>query len=485
MTELSTIAFMAGSARRRFVFRHLQLLFPLSQPLYEAAAILALCPLLLSAAIWNGYPLIFYDTGAYMLQSFGDKFVPERSPVFSLFIFFAGGGKSLWLVAIAETAVAAFVLVETARAVAPRVALPAVFVIGAALTILTALPWYAGQIEPDIFTPVLILVLYLLAFHVERLGWWRSALLIAIAALCTAVHPSHLGLAAGLVIVLVVFWLFAVWRGSWPAPNLPLPISAVCLGLCLIWSANYHFTRHIFVSRAGPVFMFARMLQDGVVQKVLDETCPSADLMLCRYRKVLPHRADKWLWGPGTPFVKLHRFLGTEKESTRIVHEALTRYPLWNLELAARDAAQQFTLFYTGDQIEPQQWILFRDFLKFIPDQLPAYGAARQQKGKLHFGVINVLHVPIGFAVLAMLLGGAGWAFYNGDRRSAPLLGFILVALIGNAIVCGVFSNPHARYQSRLIWVPAYVLALLWLEKRALPGNGGITEEPSRGLAEA
>jgi hypothetical protein len=43
------------------------------------------------------------------------------------------------------------------------------------------------------------------------------------------------------------------------------------------------------------------------------------------------------------------------------------------------------------------------------------------------------------------------------DEASLPAL--IFVALIGNAIICGTFSNPHDRYQSRVIWLP--VLALL------------------------
>jgi hypothetical protein len=213
--------------------------------------------------------------------------------------------------------------------------------------------------------------------------------------------------------------------------------------------------------------MFARMLQDGVVQKLLNETCPSSNYTLCRYRTMLPHRADKWLWGPGTLFVKLHRFIGTEKESARIVHDSLGRYPLWNAELAARDALQQFTLFYTGDQIEPQQWILFRDFHKFIPDQLPAYGNARQQKGELHFGMINMIQVPVAFLVLLLLGAGLVLAVRRRDARASVLLGFVCIALLGNSIVCGVFSNPHARYQSRLIWVPAFALALLTMDRRA------------------
>src|ERR1051326_3178025 len=93
---------------------------PISRPLREAVAILAICPILLGAALWNGFPLIFYDTGAYIFQSFGDRFVPERSPVYSLFIRWAGGGESLGLVASVQVVMIAFVLAETAPALAPR-----------------------------------------------------------------------------------------------------------------------------------------------------------------------------------------------------------------------------------------------------------------------------------------------------------------------------------------------------------------------------
>jgi hypothetical protein len=467
MSELSATAFVV---ERKWRLRRLagRLELPLAKPLWEAVAVVALCPLLLAAAFWNGFPLIFYDTGAYMLQSFGEKFVPERSPVFSLFLKYGGAAESLWFIAILQALMVSFAMVETARTLVPRITLPIILAIVAGLVLLTGLPWYVGQIEPDAFTPLVVLCTYLLAFYAKRVGWWRSVLLMVIGALSAAVHPSHLGLAVGLAIVV------AVYRGvmllprfsTWPQVNVFLPAISACLGLSMVFAANYHFTRHVFVSRAGPVFMFARMLQDGVVQKLLDETCPTSNYMLCRYRSSLPHRADKWLWGPGTLFVKLHRFIGTEKESEHIVHDALVRYPLWNLELAIRDTLQQFTLFYTGDQLEPQQWILAKDFHGFIPDQMPAYDTARQQDGKLDFVALNWVQVPVGTVVLLMVAVGLVFSFRRRDARTASLLAFIFIALLGNAIICGVFSNPHARYQSRLIWVPAFALSLLIVDKR-------------------
>jgi hypothetical protein len=46
------------------------------------------------------------------------------------------------------------------------------------------------------------------------------------------------------------------------------------------------------------------------------------------------------------------------------------------------------------------------------------------------------------------------------------LLGFVLTALIGNAIVCGTLSNPHDRYQSRLIWIVPFAVALAATQRR-------------------
>ncbi len=53
------------------------------------------------------------------------------------------------------------------------------------------------------------------------------------------------------------------------------------------------------------------------------------------------------------------------------------------------------------------------------------------------------------------------------DKASLPAL--VLLGLIGNAIVCGTFSNPHDRYQSRIVWLPSLVLLLaVSRDRRAL-----------------
>jgi hypothetical protein len=73
---------------------------------------------------------------------------------------------------------------------------------------------------------------------------------------------------------------------------------------------------------------------------------------------------------------------------------------------------------------------------------------------------VNVVHFPI--ALLAQVwLAVVAWRAIRRKRWNvAALPAFVLVALIGNALVCGLFSGPHDRYQSRLAWVPVLIVLL-------------------------
>ena len=47
-------------------------------PFALAPAVVLITPLLLGVALWNGFPLVFYDTGAYVAQGLGGAFFVER-----------------------------------------------------------------------------------------------------------------------------------------------------------------------------------------------------------------------------------------------------------------------------------------------------------------------------------------------------------------------------------------------------------------------
>ncbi|HEY0281393.1 MAG TPA: hypothetical protein VGC27_02085, partial [Rhizomicrobium sp.] len=121
---------------------------------------------------------------------------------------------------------------------------------------------------------------------------------------------------------------------------------------------------------------------------------------------------------------------------------------------------RQFWMFRTGDGYFPQQEVLDPEFKNFLPRQYEHYLDARQQRGVLRFEAVNVVHYPLALLSLAWLALVLRSAVRHRQWQRAALPAFVFLALIGNALVCGLFSGPHDRYQSRLIWLPALVLLL-------------------------
>lgn len=447
---------------------------PIGRLPFELLAILLGAPILLHAALWNGFPFLFFDTGAYVLEGFGHVFVPERSPVYSLFLRYVMGRQNLWYVAFAQCLLVSFVLVECARALRPRTSLWALLAIAAALALFTGISWIAGQIEPDCLTPMVILTMYLLAFRLKALGMVRAILILLICGFAIGSHPSHIGLAAGLAIATALLRVAGLlWRKRLrlPRPSVLAPALGVLCGLSLIFAANYSLTKAFFLNRSGSFFFAARLIGDGIAKKTLYATCTEHPVKLCPYKDYLPKTADSFLWGPYTPFNHIGRFYGPRAEYEFLIRESLKRYPLEILGSGLWDSTRQFFMVRTGDGITPAEWVLNPGFASFMPRQSRAYLAARQQDGLVRFVGVNVVHVPLAFGGLIWLYLALRQAWRRRQWGRVVLPAYVFVALIGNALVCGMFSGPHDRYQSRVVWIAPFVLLLT--ERRMLPGWPG------------
>src|SRR6478609_10422027 len=60
------------------------------------AAVLAVPFFLVAPALWNGYPLLQWDTGGYLARWYEGYLVPSRSTVFGLYLHF-GEDSSFWI----------------------------------------------------------------------------------------------------------------------------------------------------------------------------------------------------------------------------------------------------------------------------------------------------------------------------------------------------------------------------------------------------
>jgi hypothetical protein len=417
--------------------------------------------LLLWPALWNRFPLIFPDTGGYLLRPLEGALALGRSALYGAFLL-AGLPLDFWPNILLQAIVTVFVLRAVLRAhgLADRPGLALVIVL--ALSGLTALPFYVSQLMPDILVGWAVLALYLVAVRRDALTAGEAIALGVVVAFAVAAHMATLGLCLGLLGCFALMRLAAP-RFGWPRPRLAAPALAVAAGVMLSPASNYLIARDFAFTPGGTTFLFGRVLQDGLIKRYLAERCPDETVKLCAHAENLPPTADEWLWTYASPIHKLGGWQNYEPEARRLIGETLRRYPGAHLAAAARAAAEQFVSFRTVLSILRSDNIdAIETFARVLPPSANArFLAARQQRGEPDVRALNLVHVPaaaLSLALAAFLAAGGGGRRFGAD--TPMLAATVLLALIGNAIICGVFSNPNDRYQNRLVWAAVLVAAV-------------------------
>jgi hypothetical protein len=415
--------------------------------------------ILLVPAIWNRFPLLEYDTGGYLARWFEGTLVVSRSTAYALVVLL-GAHPDFWPVVIAQSALTVWILALTLRALGfdgrSTMLLPA---IAALLSALTTLPWIASILLTDIFAGLAVLALYLLVFARDALARWERMALFALLAFAVSTHGATLAVVLALVMAAALAW--RVWRIGAPA-GIGQGAAALVLGALLLLGANYVVAGRVAWTPGGASLAFGRMLQDGIVKRYLDDHCPDPRLRLCAFRRELPADADSFFWSNDkSVFNRLGRFAGLGDEMSAIVFESLRDYPAWQIAAALSATARQLVSVASGEGVEDTLWHTYAIVEKFEPSVVADMRAARQQQGDVDFAAFNRIHVPVALLSMVLLIPLIGAGLRH--QRFAPLATLaatIAVALLANAVVCGVLSNPHDRYGARLAWLPPLLMLL-------------------------
>lgn len=420
--------------------------------------------ILLAPALWNGFPLLQYDTGGYLARWFEGYLVPSRSGAYGLFVAM-GWPLNFWPVVALQAAATVWIVSLVLRALGINGRPWPLLVIIAVLTLTTTLPWIAGILLTDIFAGLAVLALHLLTLHADRLSGRERVALVVFIAFAAATHSATFLLLLALVLAALVASL--INRSLVPRAAIARAALSLTLGAVMLVSANFVVAKQIAWTPGGYAIVFARMLQDGIVARYLEKHCPDPALKLCPYRNELPPDADTFLWGEGV-FDKLGRFAGLDDEMRTIVLGSVIEYPGAQIRTALAAALGQIVAVRTGEGVRSDLWHTYTIMEHFTPSVLPAMRAAHQQHDELNFETINAVHLPVAFAAMALLpvLIWLGWK--RNDFSDLGLLATtVTLAILANAFICGPLSNPHDRYGARLVWLaPFAVLLVPWSRRK-------------------
>lgn len=425
-----------------------------------AAAILLGAAILSWVAVANGFPLVFADSGTYLRIPLELFYPTDRPPVYGLAI-----GLPLWITGVwgivAVQAMGSVLIIAMTLAIGGgRLHARGLVATCALLALGSSLPWFVGQIMPDVATGFVPLILFALLARPSDKPLWQRAGLAALLALLIAVHLSHVLLAVGLSGLAMVAMLLSGtgWRET-VRRSLPamLAIMVTLLGLSsLNRVAGYEFRPAL----SSDTFLLARLFDGHVAQPTLARLCRERALAHCAARPLVDDPSvaqpgQAYLWDQRSPLgAMLHRDRpGVIAEQRIIIRTVLHDDPGGVAALAWRGFTEQLTTVRKGVLPPYAADMQIAHILKArLPDAYRAFAVSRQQRGALDplkfapdvaVAVAVVLLLPL---MLVRAIRGRRWQLLG-------LTGLVVATLLLNAAITGDLSGPDDRYQSRVLWL--------------------------------
>ena len=435
-----------------------------NQAIVRHGAYLVAMVLLCAPAIWNGFPLMFDDVGGYLERWPTASLALGRSTVYGSLVWFTSGTHFIPAIVV-QALITVFVVNVAVKVFLARKRPPWLLTtIIAAMAAVTGVAMFVSKVMPDAWAAPGVLGLYLLAWHTESLTNCERAVLVAIVAFAGAAHLATFGVLAGLSIVYVAAWLAGRWLGTTPE-GMGVAIAAVWSGLLLLLAGNFIVAGLPTLPAEGDIFLLGRMIADGMADQVLAEECPRPDWQLCDYRNALPSYQEAFIFDSDSPLQKIggEHDPRAHREITSIIAQSLTRHPFAHAERAVALTAAQFVNVGTGNAMEPlMSWHTRWALTHSTPWLVAPFDAARQQVDTIDLSAwSDWVVVPVSLAASFALPVIAVLLWRCGRRREAMLPASLLLALLGNAAICGIMTGSHERYQARLAWLAVLAVGLL------------------------
>ena len=413
---------------------------------------------------WNGFPLVFSDTGVYIASAL-ERFVPWDRPIFyGVFLGVVGKAASLYAVVLVQSLLVAYVIVVFQRAFSTRGSALAELLPLSILAIATPLPWLASWLIPDFPAGLAVLIPFLLLFLCDRLARGTRILLALILYFCLVTHNgTFLVSVLALPLLLTVGW---VGRRGFSRRGLVEVLIVAVASYVSLAGVNAIAYKRWTINVGSQAFLLNRLIGSGLLQPYLAKTCErQPELLLCPYQDEIGRFVgpDEFLWGKGQLAFRTGATLERTAAAKALVFQAIADSPGAVAAAMARDAARQFAMGATPCGSEPDSSDCFVSYGEgeyvqtrveaHYPDAFERFLASRQQRGQLGYAAWLPLHRSVFWLFLVGTLGALLVAERTGDRLAVVLAAYVLGVLVLNAAVHGALSGPVPRYQAKVGWL--------------------------------
>jgi len=433
--------------------------------------------ILLIIGLYNGFPLVYSDTGTYIYSGF-DKFIPNDRPItYGLFLRFFSFNYSLWLVILVQNFLTSFVIYETLKIFKIKNLNFVLLFIGILtfLMLFTGISWYSNQIMPDFFTPLIILLICLLVLG-ENQSLFKKIIFSIILIYSLTTHFSNLLIGISLIMLLIILkFVFKDYLKthffSIKLKNLLFTLLVILAGWLTLPLINFLVEKKFVMSKAPHVFIMGHLDDTGILKKFLDENCSNDEYKnckLCQYKDSLPIDIASFVWG--SDMVKNSGgWQDSKNEYNKIIKATLIhpKYLLMNITKSFNYGLVQLTKNEIGQGLSannegsaPYGQIHWR-----FHDELNNYLNSRQNKWNgvnLKLDSINYIHMILlilSLFVIIFIFTTSLWSKL--EPLTLIFLVIIILSIILNSFVTAGLVSPCERYQARVVWLVPFVLIIL------------------------
>jgi hypothetical protein len=413
-------------------------------------------------ALSNGYPIVTSDTGTYISSGF-ELCAPQDRPIFyGLFIRASSLGVSLWLTIYAQCLMLSYVFVRLLTALVPAIsnAHKVCFLVFASLC--TTGGWFASQIMPDVFVPVMTMAVLIILKGAERKK--ERFVMMGICLLALITHNSnYITLTLFSALLLLASFLstrFKLFRIK------ALSLLGTCLAAwILLCSSNYLERKEFTASNSTHVFIMGKLVESGVLKTYLDKACPVYDYRICPYKDSLPPVAWGFVWDDASPLQKTGGWEANRTEYNKIIRDITSRPKYWPyLMFKSGEATLRQLILINIDGVFELDWIKylngsppFEAVYKYFPHEINELRASKENNNGLRIQFMNaVFGICLVISSLTALL-----VMQSSVRREMNgVVLFLIILIVLNAFTTATFANVLTRLNARVIWLIPVVNAI-------------------------
>lgn len=423
-------------------------------------ALLAIC-IACWPVLYNGFPLLAYDSGTYVLTSSNFELQIDRFFSYGIFTALTSFRTSLFGTALFQSLICCWLIYLFVKNV---VSVPfnryVVLLFILIVSGFSTLAWYNAIIMPDIFTGILAMALCIILFG--KNSKVEKTILYTVVFFSILIHNSNFILS----LVCSLFLIFAGWtlrrRQIRSTGISTLGISVVVyLIVCSTYALN---GRGFRFSPSSHMFLISRMAGSGVLDRFLQDNCGHSSYRLCESIGKIKDREIQFLWNDAD-------YLHKSPPEGWLSKEVLDEYNTINRQILSRprylgafikNCAEvsfiqlgQFDIGDEWDDFKSPGSSPYNNMDTYFHSSMRLLRAARQQNNDINFGRFSSLYLNFYFLLSICLLLCFVVNKNNAvavNKKWQLILLFMGLYYILNAVITSSLSAFAPRFSARVIW---------------------------------